>query len=97
MREPKAALFGGVTEGLSAVAEWASTIGTVAEAFLAVNALVVLAWRRGQHLATVLSRGWRVLSRRRHPRVVGGNAGRVGWAMDAYGATGSVGRAPPPA
>ena len=53
MREPKAALFGGVTEGLSAVAEWASTIGTVAEAFLAVNALVVLAWRRGQHLATV--------------------------------------------
>ena len=97
MREPKADLFGGVTEELSEVAALAIAIGTVAGAFLAVDASVVLAWRRGRQLATVLSRGWRVLSRRRRPRVVGGNAGRAGWGADARGATGSVGRATTPA
>ena len=48
MREPKAALFG--HRGAQAVAEWAILIGTAAGAFLAVDALVVLAWRRGQQL-----------------------------------------------
>lgn len=74
----------------TAFIEWLLTVGAGAAAAIAIDELAERLCRRARQL-------WTVLSYRRRPHVVSGDAGRVGWSTDAYGAVGSVGRATPPA